>query len=58
MINGLAAAVFLGMAIIFLGLAVNTGMALAWVFTAINGLLFALNLMVYMSQEKRKDTNQ
>lgn len=49
--RGLAAAVFLGMAILFLGIAVTTGMALAWIMAGANGLLFVGNLMVYMSNE-------
>jgi hypothetical protein len=57
MINGLAAAVFLGMAIVFLGVAVETGMGLAWVFAVLNGLLSLLNLMVYMAKGKGEGRN-
>ncbi len=57
MINGLAAAVFLGMAILFLGVAVETGAALAWVFAALNGVLSMLNLTVYMAKEKDAGKN-
>lgn len=49
--RGLAAAVFLGMAILFLGIAVTTGMALAWLMAAGNAVLFVMNLTVYMSNE-------
>jgi hypothetical protein len=52
--RGLAAAVFLGMAILFLGIAVTTGMALAWLMAVVNGALFVLNLMAYMSNEARR----
>jgi len=52
--RGLAAAVFLGMAILFLGIAVTTGMALAWLMAVVNVALFALNLMAYMSNEARR----
>ena len=49
--RGLAAAVFLGMAILFLGIAVTTGMAMAWLMVVANAALFVMNLMVYMSNE-------
>jgi len=51
MINGLAAAVFLGMALLFLGIAIETGMALAWAFAVLNGALSALNLIVHFGRE-------
>lgn len=57
MINGLAAAVFLGMGIVFLGIAVETGMGLAWVFAVLNGLLCVLNLMVYMAKDRGEGRN-
>ena len=52
--RGLAAAVFLGMAILFLGIAVTTGMARAWLMAVVNVALFALNLMAYMGNEARR----
>ena len=52
--RGLAAVVFLGMAIVFLGIATMTGMALAWLMAVVNVALFALNLMAYMSNEARR----
>lgn len=52
MINALAAGVFLFMAILFLGVASMTGSGLAMVMAVVNGLLFALNLVVYMGKEK------
>ena len=57
MINGLAAAVFLGMAILFLGIAVETDMTLALVFAVLNGLLAVLNLLVYMARGKGAGKN-
>jgi hypothetical protein len=51
MMHGLAAAVFMGMAILFLGVAVETGMVIAWMFTVLNGLLSALNLWLYFARE-------
>jgi len=52
--RGLVAALFLGLAILFLGIAVTTGMALAWLMVVANVALFALNLMAYMSNEARR----
>ena len=52
--RGFAAVVFLGMAIVFLGIATMTGMALAWLMAVVNAALFALNLMAYMSNEARR----
>ena len=52
--RGFVAVVFLGMAILFLGIAVTTGMALAWLMAVVNGALFVLNLMAYMSNEARR----
>ena len=52
--RGFAAVVFLGMAIVFLGIATMTGMALAWLMAVVNGALFVLNLMAYMSNEARR----
>lgn len=49
--RGLVAAVFLGMAILFLGIASMTGNGMAWAFAAPNAVLFGLNLMIYMSNE-------
>lgn len=54
MIQGLAAAVFLGMAILFLGIATMTGSALAWLMVVANGALFVANLMAYMDNEARR----
>ena len=53
--RGFVAVVFLGMAILFLGIAVTTGMALAWLMAVVNAALFALNLMVYMGNEARRE---
>ena len=53
--RGLAAAVFLGMAILFLGIATTTGMALAWLMAVVNVALFALNLMIHMSNEAGRE---
>ena len=50
-LRGLAVATFLGMAILFLSIAVTTGMALAWLMAVVNGALFVMNLMAYMSDE-------
>jgi hypothetical protein len=55
MIYGFAAAVFLGMAILFMGIAVVWGVAWAWVFVLLNGLLFGLNMMLYGKSEERRD---
>ncbi len=52
--RGFVAVVFLGMAILFLGIAVTTGMALAWLMAVVNVALFVLNLMAYMSNEARR----
>ena len=49
--RGLVAVAFLGMAILFLGIAVTTGLPLAWLMAALNAVLFGLNLMIYMSNE-------
>jgi hypothetical protein len=54
-LRGLAVATFLGMAILFLSIAVTTGMALAWLMAVVNAALFALNLMVYMGNEARRE---
>jgi hypothetical protein len=53
-LRGLAVATFLGMALLFLSIAVTTGMALAWLMAVTNGALFVLNLMAYMSNEARR----
>ena len=53
-LRGLAVATFLGMAILFLSIAVTTGMALAWLMAVVNGALFVLNLMAYMGSEARR----
>ena len=53
-LRGLAVATFLGMAILFLSIAVTTGMALAWLMAVANGALFVLNLMAYMGSEARR----
>ena len=53
--RALAAAVFLGMAILSLGIATMTGMAMAWAFAGINALLFVGNLMIYMSNEPGRE---
>ena len=52
--RGFVAVVFLGMAILFLGIAVTTGMALAWLMAVVNAALFVLNLMAYMGNEARR----
>jgi len=52
--RGFAAVVFLGMAIVFLGIATMTGMALAWLMAVANAALFVANLMAYMSNEARR----
>ena len=52
--RGFAAVVFLGMAIVFLGIATMTGMALAWLMAVVNAALFVLNLMAYMGNEARR----
>jgi len=39
-LRGLAVATFLGMALLFLSIAVTTGMALAWLMAVTNGALF------------------
>jgi hypothetical protein len=53
--RGFAAVVFLGMAIVFLGIATMTGMALAWLMAVANGALFVANLMAYMGSEPGRD---
>ena len=53
--RGLVAAVFLGMAILFLGVASVTGNALAWLMVVVNGALFALTLMIHMSNEAGRE---
>ena len=53
--RGFVAAVFLGMAILFLGVASVTGNALAWLMVVVNSALFALNLMIYMSNEAGRE---
>lgn len=55
MIHGLAAAVFLGMAILFIGVAVITGSLSAWVIVLLNALLFVLNLKLYGQQVERRN---
>lgn len=47
--RGLVAAVFLGMAILFLGIASMTGNGMAWLMAALNAVLFGVNLMIHMS---------
>ena len=54
--RGLAAAVFLGLAILFLGIATTTGMAVAWLMVVANAALFVMNLMTYMSNEPGRET--
>ena len=54
--RGLVAAVFLGLAILFLGIASMTGAASAWLMAAMNGCLFVLNLVVAMNHEKKPPT--
>lgn len=49
--RALAAVLFLGMALLFLGIASMTGNGMAWAFAALNFALFGLNLMIYMSNE-------
>jgi hypothetical protein len=53
--RGLAAAVFLGLAILFLGIATTTGMAVAWLMVVANAALFVMNLMAYMSNEPGRE---
>ncbi len=53
--RALAAAVFLGMAILFLGIAATTDMVMAWVMAGVNVLLFVGNLMIYMSNEPGRE---
>lgn len=53
--RGLAAAVFLGMAILFLGIAAMTGNALAWLMVIANAAFFVGNLMAYMSNEPGRE---
>lgn len=52
MIQAIAAAVFLGMAILFTGIAVESGLAVAVLFAVLNWLLFALNLAMYMHRSE------
>jgi hypothetical protein len=47
MINGLAAALFVGMAILFLGIAVTTGHWLAWLMFVADVALAVGNFMAY-----------
>lgn len=54
MIHVLAAAVFLSMAILFVGIAVVSGITLAWVFAVLNGALSALNLIVHLEREETR----
>jgi hypothetical protein len=53
--RGLAAAVFLGMTILFLGIAVMGGGLLAWLMVVANGALFVANLAAYMSAEPGRE---
>jgi len=54
MIYGLAAAVFLGLSILFLGIAVTTGIGVAWIMASVNALLFVSNMLRYgATAEKR-----
>ena len=53
--RGLVAAVFLGMAILFLGIASMTGNVLAWLMVAATAALFAANLLAYMSNEPGRE---
>ena len=53
--RGLVAVAFLGMAILFLGIAVTTGLPLAWLMAALNAVLFGLNLMIHMSNEAGRE---
>lgn len=53
--RGLAAAVFLGLAILFLGIATMTGMWQAWLMVGVNGLFFVVNLMLYMNNEPGRE---
>lgn len=54
MIHGLAAALFLGMAILFLGAAVSFNQPIALIFAILNGLLFLLNLAQYGKSEQKQ----
>jgi len=49
--RGLAAAVFLSLAILSLGVAAMTGERMAWLMVIANGAFFVVNLMAYMSNE-------
>lgn len=53
--RGLVAAVFLGLAILFLGIAAMTGLAWAWLMVIANGALFVGNLVAYMSHEPGRE---
>lgn len=53
MIHGLAAAVFLFLTLVFLGVATQTGSLVAMAFVVLNGLLFVLNLMLYGKSEEK-----
>ena len=53
--RGLVAAVFLGMAILFLGIASMTGNGMAWLMAAANAALFVANLVAYMNSEAGRE---
>jgi len=53
--RGLVAAVFLGMAILFLGIASMTGNVMAWLMAAANAALFVANLVAYMNSEAGRE---
>lgn len=53
MLNGFAAALFLFLAIIFLGISFMTGSVMAWVMVLANGALFALNMTIYGQKAER-----
>lgn len=54
MIYGLAAAAFLGMMIIFIGIAVETGAAWAWGFVVSNAAFTVTSLMRYFAKEEKR----
>lgn len=51
-VNGIAGALFLGMAILSLGIAVTTGLGMAWAMAVLNFVLSALNLVAHLSKEQ------
>lgn len=53
--RGLAVVMFLGMAILFLGIAVMTGSRAAWLLVIANAAFFVGNLMAYMSNEPGRE---